>query len=165
MMRAVFGPLSGMALMLWAASAAANIPAAFFACEGAGHGDACTLPGPEYGNCVRDTLCEDDPDTEVDECLLCVDPCWSGLAPGTYCVRFDGTDGICEPQANCTPDPEKSFEQCNRCVVGEVARTEPQDACAAAPGRAGSRVVIGLVWLALLGVGVRQWRRGDPGET
>ncbi len=146
-------------LSLWAAPAAANIPAAFFACEGAADGDPCSLPGPEYGNCVRDTLCEDDPETAVDECLLCVDPCWSGLAPGTYCTRFDGADGVCEPQDMCTTDPEKSFDQCNRCVEGQIATVEPQDACTAVPGRSGRRGLVLLGWIGLLLVGVRQWRR------
>lgn len=156
MKRAVFATLS---TLLLAAPAAANIPAAFFACEGAEEGEPCSMPGPFFGNCVTDTLCEDDPDTDVDECMLCVDPCWSGLAPGTYCTRFDGADGICEPQDMCTRDPEKSFEQCNRCVEGEVAASEPRDACAATPGRSGPRGLVALGWLALLLVGVGQWRR------
>lgn len=149
-----------LALLAFAGPAAANIPAAFYACEGADEGAPCAMPGPFYGNCVRDTLCEDDPETEVDECLLCVDPCWAGLEAGRYCTRFDGSDGICEPQTMCTPDPEKSFAQCNRCVAGEIARTEPQDACAAGPGRAASRGAVAAAWLLLIALGLRQRRRG-----
>ena len=143
-------------LLILVTPAAANVPAAFFACEGADPGDPCNKPGPEYGACVLDTLCTDDPDTEVNECLLCVDPCWAGLEAGSFCVRFDGQDGICAPQDQCTTDPDKSFAQCNRCVRGDIARTEPgEGGCAATPGRA--RVIV--PWLALLLVGALQLRR------
>jgi len=145
-------------ILLWSGIAAANIPAAFFACEGAEQGEPCSMPGPFFGNCVRDTLCVDNDETDIDECLLCVDPCWSDLPEGTYCVRFDGTDGICEAQQMCTPDPEKSFAQCNRCVEGQVAQVEPQSGCAALPGRWTGRGLTALAWLALLIVGIRQFR-------
>ena len=96
-------------------SAMANIPSAYFACEGASEQDECQVPGPRFGNCVLDTLCEDPPNTDVNECLLCVDGCW-GRPSGGSCRRFDGTMGVCEQQDRCTTDPEKSFNQCNRCV-------------------------------------------------
>ena len=118
-----------MSLMLfWTGFAYGNVPAAYFACEGAESGDHCQLPGPIYGNCVLDTLCEDPPDTDVNECLLCVDGCW-GSEPGEFCIRRDGRDGVCEAQSDCTPDPEKSFRQCNRCVSGDIERTEPESGC------------------------------------
>ena len=84
----------------------ANVPAAYFACEGAENGDHCQLPGPRYGNCVLDTFCEDPPETEVNECLLCVDGCW-GLEAEQACIMRDGRDGVCEAQPECTTDPEK----------------------------------------------------------
>lgn len=140
-------------------AAQANVPAAFFACEGAPEGEPCSMPGPFFGNCVRDTLCEDNPDTEVDECLLCVDPCWAALEEGSFCVRFDGADGVCQVQREmCTTDPEKSFAQCNRCVEGDIARTAPEDGCAAvAPGAAA-----GGAWMLILLLGAVQWRRSRP---
>jgi hypothetical protein len=103
-------------LLSWAGSAAANVPAAFYACEDAAEGVRCHIPGPVYGNCVRDTLCRDDPDTHVDECLLCVDPCWGRDEEGGPCLRRDGAMGVCAHQDRCTSQPEKSFRQCNRCV-------------------------------------------------
>lgn len=145
--------------LLTPAAAVANVPAAFLACEGAEDGEPCSMPGPFYGNCVRDTLCADNPATGPDECLLCVDPCWSGLEAGSYCVRFDGADGVCEPQSMCTTDPEKSFAQCNRCVEGDIARTEPASGgCAAVRPSAGG-LAAGLAWGALLLVGGVQLRR------
>lgn len=117
-------------LLFCSGAALANVPAAYFACEGAEGGDHCQLPGPIYGNCVLDTLCEDPSDTEVNECLLCVDGCW-GSEPGEFCIRRDGRDGVCEAQTDCTPDPEKSFKQCNRCVTGDIERTDPEAGCSA----------------------------------
>ncbi|MEZ4432889.1 MAG: hypothetical protein R3F65_10780 [bacterium] len=155
--------LAGLVLAgLWLAAPAgarANVPAAFLACEGAADGEPCSMPGPFYGNCVRDTLCTDNPATGPDECLLCVDPCWAGLDAGSYCVRFDGSDGVCEPQAMCTTDPEKSFAQCNRCVPGDIARTEPSSGGCAAVAPSAGGVAAGLAWVVLLGVGAAQWRR------
>lgn len=158
-MRAGLGRLLALAVVAAPLSAAANVPAAFFACEGAADGDPCSMPGPFYGNCVRDTRCTDDPDTGPDECLLCVDPCWAGLAPGAYCTRFDGADGICEPQMMCTTDPEKSFAQCNRCVEGDIARTDPASGGCAAAGPSGGAWAAGGAWALLLLVGGAQWRR------
>lgn len=151
-----------LGLLLIAGVAHANIPAAFFACEGAEQGEPCSMPGPFFGNCVRDTLCTDNPDTDVDECLLCVDPCWAGLPPETYCTRHDGEDGICEPQDMCTPDPEKSFAQCNRCVEGQIDQIEPTTGCVAAPGwRRSTRALVAGAWVLLLvGVGRQLRRRG-----
>jgi hypothetical protein len=94
----------------------ANIPTAYLACEGANVGDRCSLPGPEYGTCTRDTLCEDPPDTKINECVLCVDDCWS-LANADPCTRrFTGTPGICQIQMQCTDKIETSFKECQRCV-------------------------------------------------
>ncbi len=110
--------------------ASANVPAAFYACEDAAEGVACQIPGPVYGNCIRDTMCTDNLETPVDECLLCVDPCWGRDEEGGSCLRRDGTQGICEHQDRCTPDSTKSFRQCNRCVRvdGDVdAGTEAMD--------------------------------------
>ena len=104
----------------------ANVPAAYFACEGASHGDHCQLPGPRYGNCVLDTLCEDPSETAVNECLLCVDGCW-GLVENQACIMRDGSDGVCQGQNDCTTDPEKSFDQCNWCVEGDIPRNQPKD--------------------------------------
>ena len=120
--------ISFVGLVLLSGQAFANIPAAYFACEGAENGDWCQLPGPSYGNCVLDTLCDDPADTEVNECLLCVDGCW-GMEPESFCLKKDGSDGVCERQPQCTTDPEKSFDQCNWCVAGDIPRTEPSEGC------------------------------------
>lgn len=94
----------------------ANIPAAYLACEGAPEGSDCSLPGPQFGVCVRDTLCVDLEQTAVDECVLCVDGCWAGR-DGESCVRpWTGEEGICETQDRCTDRLETSFEECRRCV-------------------------------------------------
>jgi len=138
-------------LLPWAASA--NIPAAYFACEGADNGAPCQLPGPTYGNCVLDTLCEDPATTEVNECLLCVDGCW-GMAPDEFCVQDDGSDGVCRKQDQCTTDPEKSFDQCNWCVDGDIERTDPDSGC----NQGGHRAVI--PWLLILMAAAFQIRRG-----
>lgn len=111
--------LLGLSLALYAftPSSYANIPAAYLACEGALEGAECSLPGPQYGICVRDTLCEDITETTVDECVLCVDGCWAGK-DGDECVRpWSGDPGICETQDLCTDPPETSFEECRRCVL------------------------------------------------
>ena len=108
--------------------ALANVPAAYFACEGAENGDSCQLPGPVYGNCVLDTLCNDPENTLVNECLLCVDGCW-GLEPDSFCIQQDGTDGVCQAQDQCTTDPDKSFDQCNWCMSGDIPRQAAADGC------------------------------------
>ena len=120
----------------------ANVPAAFFACEGAEQGAACALPGPVHGACLLDTLCEDNADTEVNECLLCVDECWV-LEPGTACTRRDGLPGTCIEQSPCTPDPEKSFHVCLRCSSAVV---QPES-----PGCNGSGAMPFAPW-ALIGI-------------
>ena len=111
------GLLIGVGCCLWLILshprvAKANIPAAYLACEGAEEGSACSLPGPQFGVCVRDSLCEDLEETSVNECVLCVDGCWAGR-DGEACIRpWSGEMGIC-----CTDPPETSFEECRRCVL------------------------------------------------
>lgn len=98
----------------------ANIPTAYLACEGANIGDRCSLPGPEYGTCTRDTLCVDPPDTKINECVLCVDDCWA-LVDGDACTRrFTGTPGICQTQMQCTDKEATSFKECQRCVAEDA---------------------------------------------
>lgn len=99
-------------------SSLANIPAAYLACDGAEEGEACLLAGPQFGICTRDTLCKDIEETSVNECMLCVDGCWSA-EPGDLCVRpWTGEKGICEDQDRCTDKIETSFLECRRCVEG-----------------------------------------------
>ncbi len=94
----------------------ANIPSAYLACEGAELGDRCSMPGPQYGTCTRDTLCTDPSETMINECILCVDDCWN-LEEGKACTRrFTGTSGVCQLQDLCTDKVETSFQECNRCV-------------------------------------------------
>ena len=108
-----------------ASDALANIPAAYLACEGAPEGSACSLPGPQFGVCVRDTLCVDSEITAVDECVLCVDGCWADV-DGASCVRpWSGEEGVCETQDRCTDRIETSFEECRRCV--RLPEPEPDD--------------------------------------
>ena len=103
----------------------ANIPAAYLACEVAQEKEPCALPGPQYGVCILDTLCEDPSETTVNECMICVDECW-GSEDGLPCVRpWTGEQGICESQTQCTDKPETSFEECRRCV--EVTSHSPYD--------------------------------------
>lgn len=159
---AVLAPAAGLS------TAWANVPSAYLACAGANDGDACTRVGPEYGSCVLDTLCSPNPDLAVNNCLLCVDPCW-GQADNTACVRRDGAPGVCVLQDRCTDDPFKSFSECNRCVEGEVevpgAGGEDDGGCSGLPvttrfGRWGGPAL--LPWLGvLLGLGwqVRRARR------
>ncbi len=147
-----------LAVGLAPGAALANVPAAFFACDGLDEGDACQQPGPRYGACVRDTLCTDNPATDVDECVLCVDPCWVTDRAGGYCVQITGVDGVCAPQDRCTDKAETSFRECNRCVAGEVPRDEPEEGgCRAADAAAA------LPWLALLLLGGLQLRRRRAG--
>ena len=106
----------------------ANIPAAYLACEGAENKDPCALPGPQYGVCVLDTLCEDPPETAVNECMICVDECWDS-EDGLSCIRpWTGEVGVCETQSQCTDKPETSFEECRRCVQLMMAGSDnPED--------------------------------------
>lgn len=51
-----------------------NVPAPYYACEGKSPGDACSwgYGCRAGGRCQVDDECEDNPATEVDECLICV---------------------------------------------------------------------------------------------
>ena len=116
----VLAPFGLLWLLSLTSAAWANLPAAYLACEGAEVGSACTLTGPQYGTCTRDTLCEDPPETPVNECILCVDDCW-GRPAGESCLRrWTGEPGVCVPQSDCTDKVETSFQECNRCVVEEL---------------------------------------------
>ena len=111
----------------------ANIPAAYLACEGAMEKAPCSLPGPQFGVCVRDTLCSDPSETSVNECMICVDECWASV-DGAGCIRpWTGEEGVCESQDRCTDKPETSFEECRRCVEGqpwiESTNDETQAGC------------------------------------
>ena len=155
-----------IALSLCLAGAAyANVPAAFYACEDADEGVECHVPGPVYGNCVRDTLCNDDPDTHVDECLLCVDPCWGRDEAGGPCLRRDRTMGVCELQDRCTSEPVKSFRQCNRCVRARPAMVTVHDdggGCASVSPAA----YVPWFFVLLLGLSpTRRSRRGRRGSS
>ena len=113
----MFSPLGIFWIFILPPAAWGNLPAAYLACEGAETGSACTLTGPQYGTCTRDTLCEDPPETPVNECILCVDDCW-GRPAGESCLRrWTGEPGVCVPQSDCTDKVETSFQECNRCVV------------------------------------------------
>lgn len=120
-------------LLLVAAPAVANIPAAYLACKDKALGDACRLVGPQYGECVLDTLCVDTPEIETNECVLCVDGCW-GKLDGDPCLQAATNEpGVCALQDRCTDRPSTSFAECNRCVPGEVSETTPSDGCSAGP--------------------------------
>lgn len=149
-------PTAALLVALAAAPAAANVPAAFWACEGAEHGDPCRMPGGYHGNCLLDTLCEDDdPDTEVNECLICRDGC-GAQEPGTGCVRRDGSHGVCVAQdpAGCTDLPETSFDECNRCEAGEPPPVPAEDA-----GCAATDAAVAAPWALLLLAAALQLRR------
>ena len=119
-------------------SALANIPAAYLACEGAQEGEPCVMTGPQYGACVRDTLCEDPPETRVNECVLCVDACWA-QEEGSSCVRpWTGEEGVCEAQERCTDREETSFTECVRCVELPPPSKEMREATGCVQG-AGAR--------------------------
>ena len=156
-----------LGVLCWAGSTSANVPAAFFACEDAAEGVDCHIPGPVYGNCVRDTLCRDNLDTHVDECLLCVDPCWGRDEEGGACLRRDGSMGVCAHQDQCTSQPEKSFRQCNRCVR---VRPDPDlglapDSAAGDGGCASVAPAAYVPWLFVLLLGLNPTRRRRRGRT
>ena len=139
----------------------ANIPAAYLACEGAELREPCVMTGPQYGVCLQDTLCEDPPETPVNECVLCVDACW-GQEEGTSCVRpWTGEEGVCEAQERCTDREETSFQECMRCVEPMmVAQESVEEGCASA-ARAGRAEGVTLLSLILAVGGVfcvrRRW--------
>ena len=115
--------------VLFGTEVLANVPASYFACEGLVDGYRCRMTGPFFGRCTEDTLCEDDEEIEslvgINECLLCVDECWS-RAIGDQCViPLTGERGVCEAIPNCTPDDSKSFFVCQRCRDGDIIRNEP----------------------------------------
>ena len=161
--------------MITISHAWANIPAAYLACEGANPKEACVITGPQYGACLRDTLCQDPEETAVDECLLCVDACWD-LTEGSLCIRpWTGEEGRCEAQAQCTDKPETSFLECMRCIEdinpiiggetggglegGEEVVLDRGElrGCIPEQGRFGTGV-IGLIYI-LLAVFMRQTQR------
>lgn len=148
-------------LLLCATPALANVPAAYLACDGKAEGDPCRLVGPAYGACVLDTLCEDTPEVEANECLLCVDPCW-GLPSGEACQRtIDNSPGVCELQDRCTDKAETSFTECNRCVDGSVAPGDGGDdgGCALSPRGGGLAVIWAFIMLGAVRQGRRELRR------
>ena len=54
----------------------ANAPAPYYACDGKAEGDSCEkyttgCVGDSTGECVLNEDCEDYPDTDVNECLVC----------------------------------------------------------------------------------------------
>ena len=143
----------------------ANIPAAYLACEGAELREDCVMTGPQYGVCLRDTLCEDPPETEVNECVLCVDACW-GQEEGTSCVRpWTGEEGVCEAQEQCTDREETSFQECMRCVELTLDERSPGEGegCAAGGNSGGVFTsMVPLISLLLWGAGALLIRRRWP---
>ena len=129
MFRLFVYPSALLALLVGAAFA--NVPASYFACEGLSDGFRCRMTGPFFGRCTLDTLCEQDPDNEslanINECLLCVDECWSRELGAQCIIARTGERGLCTQIPDCTPDPEKSFFQCQRCQDGALTWTEPKD--------------------------------------
>ena len=115
-------------------------------------GEPCDLVGGTHGTCVLDSLCtDDDPETAVNECLLCVDGCW-GSEPGAACSQLTGAPGVCQMQDRCTDREETSFVECNRCVPDEGGGGE-DGGCQAIDA------ATGLPWvLILIGLGVQRRR-------
>ena len=134
---------------LLSSSALANVPASYFACEGLTDGYRCRMTGPFFGRCTLDTLCEEDPNdpalASINECLLCVDECWSRALDEQCIIPRTGERGVCIQIPDCTPDPEKSFLQCQRCGEGELNWNEPQEGCSAALNRPRS-----WIWTSIL---------------
>jgi uncharacterized protein (TIGR03382 family) len=142
-------------LLFSVAPAYANVPAAFFACEGIEAGEPCQRPaGIAGGRCVLDTSCTVDELPDVDECLLCHDACF-GQEPDTACIQANGEPGVCIAlsAAVCTENEVTSFKECHRCAVGETPETEPDSGCASVDAAAA------IPWSLLLLVGVFQLRR------
>lgn len=121
--------------------ARANVPVAYFACEGADDGASCDLVGGTVGNCVRDTLCQSPPG--VDQCLLCVDGCWAGLDSGALCTQLGGAEGRCAFQGAslCTGRDETSFNECMRCTPLRCAGSQPGAPCVRPYGGTGTCAV------------------------
>ena len=146
------------ALVLLSSLALANVPASYFACEGLTDGFRCRMTGPFFGRCTLDTLCEEDPDNEslanINECILCVDECWSRELGAQCIIARTGERGLCTQIPDCTPDPEKSFFQCQRCQDGELTWTEPQEGC-----HASANVPRTFVWLGIVGLVCLNLRR------
>ena len=133
-----------------------NVPASYFACDGSSDGHGCRMVGPFFGRCTVDTLCEDDEEDpsliNINECLLCVDECWSRPLGENCIITRSGQRGVCTAIPNCTPDDEKSFLVCQRCTSGVVNRIAPVDGCDQALGSARWIIygtVIVLLWLNL----------------
>ena len=130
----------------------ANVPASYFACEGLSDGYRCRMTGPFFGRCTVDTLCEDDEETPsvsgINECLLCVDECWSRDIGDECVMSRSGKRGLCARIPDCTPDESKSFLVCQRCEPGDLVRIAPVDACSS--GMNASRLgVYGLLMVLL----------------
>jgi hypothetical protein len=173
MQKPPFQAVLAASLVLFGGLAQANVPSAYLACARAEPGDTCTLVGPEYGKCVLDTLCTPNSMLDVNNCLLCVDPCWD-QADGTACVRRDGLPGVCQLQERCTDDPFRSFSECNRCVevesvadAGIVEMPEPKDDSGCVGAELGGVTWRGLwPWaLVLLGLGLQARRRRVAGHA
>jgi hypothetical protein len=148
-------PLLSLLSLLSCSPALANIPAAYLACEGAELGEPCVMTGPQYGVCVRDTLCEDPEETVINECVLCVDACWA-QEEGSVCVRpWTGEEGVCEAQTQCTDREETSFTECVRCVEPPPPPPDEGSGCSALTGRP-LRSLWALMCVLLLGR--RLWR-------
>lgn len=118
--------LAAASLLATTSVARANVPAAYWACEGARNGAECRYLGGLHGACVLDFKCDDNADTDVDECLICRDPC-GGKKPHTRCVMDNGEFGVCTEQPDCEPNPDTSFDECNLCVEGEATEVDGGD--------------------------------------
>ena len=147
-------------LLLYASESLGNVAASYFACEGLADGDRCRMTGPFLGRCTLDTLCEEDPDDPslqtVNECLLCVDECWSRDLEERCVIPWTGERGVCAALDDCTPDPEKSFLVCQACLP--PSSTQPSDGddggC-----RNSMHLNRHLVWLGIVGLLLANLRR------
>lgn len=138
--------------------AAANVPAAYLACEGKADGDTCRYFGGLYGACIQDSACALPPDEDgVDRCIVCQDPCHD-LPVGAECLQDDGgSPGVCQIQPQCTDDPETAFDECRYCFPpGSTPEAGEKDdgGCTAGGGEAAAT----LIWGLILGWGWRQRR-------
>jgi hypothetical protein len=143
-------------------SALANIPAAYLACEGAQEGEPCVMTGPQYGACLRDTLCEDPPETRVNECVLCVDACWA-QGEGSSCVRpWSGEEGVCELQDRCTDREETSFTECVRCVELPPPSKDMRESAGCMQGAGARERFVLLFALLCVALGLARAPRSRP---